>query len=83
MNFTLIKPLNQNKMTEEITIKLVNGVEGNSIYLNDTRICGSKPWGGGSLVKEWTTSIWEIERALGIKFTEEQLDRLNKLNKSE
>lgn len=63
-------------MKEEITIKLVNGVEGNSIYLNDTRICGSKPWGGGSVVKEWTTSIYEIERALGINFIEEQLSKL-------
>lgn len=63
-------------MEKEITIKLVNGVEGNSIYLNDTRICGSKPWGGGSVVKEWTTSIYEIEMALGINFTEEQLDEL-------
>lgn len=69
--------------SREITIELVNGVEGNSIYLNDTRICGSKPWGGGSVIKQWNTSIWEIERALGIKFTEEQLDKLNKLNKSE
>lgn len=30
---------------KEITIKYVSGVEGNSIYLNDTRIAGPKPWG--------------------------------------
>jgi len=65
-------------MESKIKIELVSGVEGNSIYLNDTRICGSKPWGGGSVIKKWTTSIWEIERALGIKFTEEQLGKLNK-----
>ena len=65
-------------MKQEITIELVNGVEGNSIYLNDTRICGSKPWGGGSLIKQWTTSVRELENALGIKFTEEQLNKLNK-----
>lgn len=65
-------------MTQEITIELVNGVEGNSIYLNDTRICGPKPWGGGSVIKQWTTSVRELENALGIKFTEEQLNKLNK-----
>tara|TARA_R110000868_G_C10421851_1_gene723423 strand:+ start:265 stop:465 length:201 start_codon:yes stop_codon:yes gene_type:complete len=66
-----------------MTIELVNGVEGYSIYLNDTRICGSKPWGGGSVIKQWTTSVREFENALGIKFTEEQLDKLKKQNKSE
>lgn len=30
---------------KEITIKCVSGVEGDSIYLNDTRIAGPKPWG--------------------------------------
>ena len=29
---------------KEITIKYVSGVEGNSIYLNDTRIEGPKQW---------------------------------------
>ncbi len=63
----------------KINLELVSGVEGNSIYLNDYRICGSKPWGGGSVIKKWTTSIRDIERALGIKFTEEQLIKLKQL----
>jgi hypothetical protein len=58
-----------------IILELVNGVEGDSIYLNDTRICGAKPWGGGSVIKKWTNSISQIEDALGIKFTDEQLDK--------
>lgn len=68
---------------EEMQIELVAGVEGHSLYLNDTRICGSKPWGGGSVIKRWTTSIRDIENALGIKFTEEQLSKLNKSEKDE
>jgi len=60
----------------KIKLELVNGVEGDSIYLNDTRICGSKPWGGGKVMKKWTTSIEDIESALGFKFTDEQLDTL-------
>ncbi len=62
----------------KINLELVNGVEGDSIYLNDTRICGSKPWGGGRVIKKWTTSVSDIEYALGIKFTEAQLEKLNK-----
>ena len=30
-----------------------DGVEGNSIYLNDYRILGPKPWGGGTTIEEW------------------------------
>ena len=33
------------------------GVEGNSVYLNDTRIAGPKPWGGGTIVKEWANAV--------------------------
>ena len=62
----------------KINLELVQGVEGDSIYLNDTRICGSKPWGGGKVMKKWTTSIRDIENALGFKFTDEQLDKLKK-----
>ena len=29
----------------------VSGVEGNSVYLNDIRIAGPKPWGGGKIIK--------------------------------
>jgi hypothetical protein len=69
--------------TARIKIDLVNGVEGNSIYMNDTRVCGNKPWGGGKIIKTWTTSIDNIENALGFRFTEEQLNKLNELSKSE
>lgn len=39
--------------TEEDDVELmyVQGVEGNSIYLNDRRIAGPKPWGGGRVLK--------------------------------
>ena len=35
------------------TLELVNGVEGQSLYINDYRIAGKKPWGGGTVVKTW------------------------------
>ena len=59
-----------------INLELVNGTEGDSIYLNDTIICGSKPCGDDAVINKWTISISQIENALGIKFTNEQLDKL-------
>jgi len=32
---------------KKLSLTLVDGVEGQSIYLNDYRIAGNKPWGGG------------------------------------
>ena len=37
----------------EVTVTLVGGVEGPSIYLNDYRIVGPKPWGGGTIQNQW------------------------------
>jgi hypothetical protein len=34
-------------------IAVVNGVEGPSLYINDYRIAGSKPWGGGKVIAEF------------------------------
>lgn len=34
-----------------------------SAYMNDFRIAGGKPWGGGQTAKTWTTSLREIIRA--------------------
>lgn len=33
----------------EIKYETVGGVEGNSLYKDDTRIAGNKPWGGGNI----------------------------------
>ena len=32
-------------------------------YLNNFRIVGGKPWGGGTVEKEWKTSLREVIRA--------------------
>ena len=59
-------------MDREIEVSLIKGVEGNSISLNNYRICGSKPWGGGQVLKTWTTSIKDIQSALeGIAIVKE------------
>lgn len=63
---------------KEITIKLVNGVEGDSIYLNDTRIVGQKPWGGGKVVWEKKATIRDIELAIGFFFSKEVCNCINR-----
>lgn len=44
----------------------VAGVEGNSIYLNDFRIAGPKPWGGGKILKEWKVDLSDILEATAL-----------------
>ncbi len=34
-------------------IDIVKGVEGLSLYINDYRVVGPKPWGGGKFIKTW------------------------------
>lgn len=50
----------------------VKGVEGNSVYLNDHRIAGPKPWGGGTVLKEWEVDSKDIEQALGVTIVKER-----------
>lgn len=63
---------------KEITIKCVSGVEGDSIYLNDTRIAGPKPWGGGHILWEKKTTIRDIELAIGFFFSKEVCNCINR-----
>ena len=44
-------------------ICLVDGVEGKSLYLNDHRIAGPKPWGGGRVLQQWEAEIPEKLRS--------------------
>lgn len=49
-----------------INIFVCKGVEGPSIYINDYRVCGNKPWGGGEVWHEWKCTEKDILTALGI-----------------
>lgn len=51
---------------ETVSVLLMNGVEGQSVYVNDYRVAGPKPWGGGQIVREWTAQRADLLRALGI-----------------
>lgn len=47
-----------------MTLMIVNGVEGTAVYLNDFRIAGPKPWGGGTVVKQWDITPEDLESAI-------------------
>jgi hypothetical protein len=42
-------------------IELINGAEGLSLYIDDFRICGPKPWGGGTVIASWDIDLKELE----------------------
>lgn len=52
---------------------VVCGGDGNPlhcVYLNDYRIAGGKPWGGGTTTKEWLLSFADIKKAVPDLFAE-------------
>lgn len=36
--------------------EVISGVEGCCLALDDTRIAGPKPWGGGTVIHAWETN---------------------------
>lgn len=46
---------------------ICRGVEGLCIYMNNYRIVGNKPWGGGSILAEWECSDEDLKRAIEMK----------------
>ena len=50
--------------TKTISILFMKGVEGNSFYLNDTRIAGPKQGGGGTIIQEKFCSLDDLANAL-------------------
>ena len=50
-----------------ITIVFCEGVEGPSIYINDYRVCGRKPWGGGKVTHTWKATIKDLKTALKLE----------------
>lgn len=53
-------------MREKQTVRLyiVSSSSGECVVLNDRRIAGGKPWGGGEIAKQWDVSVDEIKSAL-------------------
>lgn len=50
--------------TEIIQIEVVSGVEGPSLYLDQYRFAGNKPWGGGQIIHSWKVSAKDLRESL-------------------
>lgn len=60
-------------MSKEFKLEIIRGVEGPCISLNDYRIAGPKPWGGGTVTKSFTVDINDLIRAIpGLIYTGEE-----------
>ena len=57
------------RVSKFASVEIIVGVGGPSIYVNDYRIAGPKPWGGGRCTKRWVVERENIERALRSPFT--------------
>lgn len=44
-------------MKKTVTIEVISGSAGDSLYINEYRVAGVKPWGGGK-----TIATWKIDR---------------------
>ena len=58
---------------ERYPIEIIQGVEGFCIGLNNYRIAGPKPWGGGTVVKRWHVSLADLGKAIPAVATIEAL----------
>ena len=56
----------------KVEIIVCKGVEGPSIYINDYRVAGNKPWGGGENIITLEADVEDILKALNIKIEEKE-----------
>lgn len=52
------------KTKDIITVEVILGPEGKCLVVNDRRVAGPKPWGGGQVILSFKTTRAEIETAL-------------------
>lgn len=52
------------KPEQNISVEIVSGIEGLCLLVNDYRVAGPKPWGGGTVTQSFKTKLVDIERAI-------------------
>ena len=45
-------------------VNIISGVEGQCLSINNYRVAGPKPWGGGKIIKEWKVETKDIIHAI-------------------
>ena len=53
-------------------VEIVRSQYGDALYINNHRVAGVKPIGGGKIVREWKVSLSELWAALGIPIERDQ-----------
>ena len=51
-------------MPKQVKIEVIEVVSGKSLYINDFRVSGPKPWGGGVVIESFTIDKTELKKAL-------------------
>lgn len=47
-------------LDREVEVVVVSGPEGPSLYIADFRVAGPKPWGGGTILHSWSTTLRDL-----------------------
>ncbi len=53
-------------MTDVVKVLFIKGIEGACLVVNDNRVAGPKPWGGGQTIHDFEVDKAELLRALGV-----------------
>ena len=53
---------------EKCLIEVMSGAEGPSVYINEYRVAGPKPWGGGQVLHRFVTTKEDIENGVEEEF---------------
>lgn len=65
-------------MSEMLALEIIEGVEGKCISLNNYRIAGPKPWGGGKVSWKREISVKDILKAVGLDVIKRAIDDLER-----
>ena len=49
---------------KQVLLTIMRGVEGLAIYVQNYRVAGNKPWGGGKVIAEWKVPTTRVREAL-------------------
>ena len=52
------------KDAKTITVEVIQGPEGRCLSVDDRRVAGPKPWGGGSVLASWEVPLQQLLAAL-------------------
>ena len=62
-----------------VPVTVIAGVEGASLYINDYRVAGRKPWGGGEVKYLWQVPLEDIRTAITRRTNETRAQRVERL----